>query len=285
VGEPIRDGFRVVDGSELIGPAFPIGVAYFFEGEPLVDGGFRAIFEVRGNPRDVINGYLDQARELGLAEGTAADSEAGHTSEPIGRAWCGDRDESADEFTCGGFARNRDENNPRSLVLSFARGRVGDTHPFSHLEMRYSTTPLYWENGPLVEGGLDDADASDPPPVPDDLARPTNESKLFDGWPPVDPIDVLDGTLPVLEMPHFDCTAFTPLAVLEVADDPQGVIADYADQFSKITQEDAQIDPPIEVSGGQLRVARASEAGGVSYAAYLFETGQESWLLIESCYD
>jgi hypothetical protein len=103
--------------------------------------------------------------------------------------------------------------------------------------------------------------------------------------PPVEPVDVLDGTLPVLEMPSFDCTAFTPLALLELTGDPERVIAGYAEQFSRITHEDAQVDPPLDVTGGRLRVARASEAGGVEYAAHLFETDQESWLLIESCYD
>jgi hypothetical protein len=285
VGEPIRDGFRVVDGSELIGPALPIGVAYFFEGEPVIDGGFRAFFEVRGDPRDVINGYLGQARKLGLSDGTAGDSDSGPNSEPIGRAWCEHRDEygGADEFACGGFARNGDETDPRSLVLSFARGRVGDNHPFSHLEMRYSTTPTAWETGPLVAGDLNGR--PDPPPVPEDLGQPANESTLFAGWPPVEPVDVLDGTLPVLEMPYFDCTAFTPLALLEVTGNPQGVIAAYAEQFSGITQEGAQVDPPLDVTGGRLRVARSSEAGGVEYAARLLETDEGSWLLIESCYD
>jgi hypothetical protein len=286
-GEPISDGYRVVDGSELIGPAFPIGVAYVYDGAPVKDSGFRAFFEVRGQPRDVINGYLEQARELGLTEGTGADSDAGQTSEQVGGARCRHPDllEGVDAFTCGGFARNRDANNPRSLVLSFARGRVGDASPFSHLEMRYSTTPLYWEIGPLVGGDAGGADGPDTPPAPENLAPSSNMPTLFDGWPPVDPIDVLDGTLPVLQMPNLDCSAFTPLAVLQVTDHPETVIAAYNDQFAAITQEAADIDPPVEVDSGQLYVARASEAGGASYNAYLFDTDQETWLLIESCYD
>jgi hypothetical protein len=78
---------------------------------------------------------------------------------------------------------------------------------------------------------------------------------------------------------------FTPLAVLEVAADPQTVMVGYADQFSTITKSDAQVDPQVGVAGGQLRVARAFEPGGVEYVARLFEIDQEGWLLIESCYD
>ena len=86
-------------------------------------------------------------RELGLTVGTGGGPDAGNTSEPAGVAACANRNESAEWFRCGGFARNDDEKHRLSLMLTFARGRVGDAQPFSHLEMRYSTTPLYWENG------------------------------------------------------------------------------------------------------------------------------------------
>jgi hypothetical protein len=116
VGDPIRDGFDVVEGSAMIGRAFPAGVAYLQDGEPVVDDGFRALPVVRDGPRPVIEGYLAQARDLGLSD----------VEDPS----CGEHELVDGVYSCSGFARTGDPADPRSVVLSFHRGRVGEATRF-----------------------------------------------------------------------------------------------------------------------------------------------------------
>jgi hypothetical protein len=269
VGTTIRDGFVVVEGSELIGPAFPIGVAYVHAGEPVLDEGFEAVLEVRGDPRPVIDGYLDQAQSLGLTD----------ARNPV----CGPDDHPEGVFSCSGFARSPDVTEPLSLSLSFRRGRLDDARGFSSLEMRYSTTSLDWDYGD-GSATIDD-DGTEAPEPPDDIDEPPDGSSLFESWPPVEPVDVVGGTEPLGVFPSTECSAFTPIALLEVTDDPATVLGAYADQFATITQDQAHIDPPIDVAGGRLHVAAAFAAGGVSYRAALYDTSSTDWLRIDSCYD
>lgn len=277
----IPNGFDVSDGSRQIGPAIPHGVTHYFNGEPVLDAGFEVVLAVTGDPLEVLNAYVDQARELGLTDvmpkPDARDGEGGDLP-------CGDGgDRTDDVFTCWMSARTPDRPDPRSMVLAFARGSVDGSQPFSHLTMRFWTTEDNWEHA----GVSPVRDEGAVPPVPDSVDPPSNDRTMFDHWGPGEPVAVESGSTLMAELPGHACTAWMPEALLKVTGEARAVLRRYVEQLEGLIQLDSSgILDPIEVEGGQLTVGTAAELGGMSYVFTLFESDDNGdWIRLTSCYD
>ena len=240
----IPNGFDVADGSRQIGPAIPHGVTHYFKGEPVLDSGFAVVLAVTGDPLEVMNAYVDQARELGLTDvmpkPDAGDGETGDLH-------CGDGgDRTDDVFTCWMSARTPDRQDPRIMVLAFGCGSVDGSQPFSHLTMKYWTTETNWEHAGVSAVG----DELAVPPVPDSIDPPPNDRTMFDKWGPGEPVAVEDGSTLMAELPGHACTAWMPEALLEVSGEPRDVLRRYVEQLEGLIQLDSSdILEPIDVEG------------------------------------
>lgn len=277
-GQPIRDGFTVAEGSALVAPALPTGVEMSVNNEPVVDGGFIAVLEVRDDPVEVLERYLDQAAELGMTEHTPGDQSPDFAGRPEGY---GCRAPSNDQvYTCAGFARTPDGERRRSLTLQLWRGTFRDAPPMSHLELRVSTVDVYWSFG--VDGVQYDTGLAEPPDEPDDLDL-GEDAAAFAHHPVINPVARVPGSRVVADLTTGPSTG---LVLVEVTGDPAEVLVGYAAAFEEIAGE-ARRDPTRPVPGGRQTAIHASSAGGVEYQAWLYEPdgGDRSWLLIRGGYD
>jgi hypothetical protein len=277
-GQPIRDGFTVAEGSALVAPALPTGVEMSVNNEPVVDDGFIAVLEVRGDPVEVLQRYLDQAAELGMTERSPGDESPDFAGRPEGY---GCRAPSNDQvYTCAGFARTPDGERRRSLTLQLWRGTFRDAPPMSHLELRVSTVDVYWSFG--ADGVQYDTGLAEPPAVPDDLDL-GDDAAAFAHHPVINPVARVPGSRVVADLTTGPSTG---LVLVEVTGDPAEVLVGYAAAFEEIAGE-ARRDPTRPVPGGRQTAIHASSAGGVEYQAWLYEPdgGDRSWLLIRGGYD
>ena len=277
-GQPIRDGFTVAEGSELVAPPLPTGVEMSLNNNPVVDDGFIAVLEVRGDPVEVLQRYLDQAAELGMTEHTPGDTSPDFAGRAEGYGCrAADRDQV---FTCVGFARTPDGEPRRSLTMQLWRGTFREAPPMSHLELRVSTVDVYWSFG--IDGLQGDARQVRPPAVPDDLDL-DDDAAAFAEHPVINPVARVQDSRVVADITTGPASG---LVVVEVSGDPAEVLAGYAAAFEEIAGE-ARQDPPRGVRGGRQTAVHAATAGGVEYHAWMYEPedGDRAWILIRGGYD
>lgn len=264
-GTSLGDGFTVIDGTTLIGDPIPTGVAVVRNGQPIIDDGWTATSIVTGgDPTGIIDAYMREAAEVGLVEqpGTGCTSERGVAM-------------------CSGFARSPDVNEPRSVSVTFVRGRSEDVYS-DHVVVRFSTIDLYWNYG-----GETYTQPGDAVPAPTE-------------WPPLQSVGEPLGTagetthaVPVQEGSrlagpprlNLDDTTGGVVAILEVTDDPRAVLQTYVDHLDDLGVEGS---PPegLVIGDAQVTTAHSSEAGGDHFNFTLVERpGRPTWLAIEGSHD
>lgn len=277
-GQPIRDGFTVAEGSELVAPALPTGVEMSINNKPVVDDGFIAVLQVQGDPVAVLQRYLDQAAELGMTEHTPGDAGPDFAGRSEGY---GCRAPSNDQvYTCAGFARTPDGEPRRSLTMQLWRGAADEAPPMSHLEVRLSTVEAYWSFG--IDGSQHNPHQVEPPAASDDLEL-DDDAAAFAHHPVINPVARVPGSRVVADITTGPSSG---LVVVEVTGEPAEVLAGYAAAFEDIAGE-ARQDPTRRVRGGRQTAVHAATAGGVEYQAWLYEpeSGDRAWLLIRGGYD
>jgi hypothetical protein len=266
-GTDLGDGFTVVEGTTLVGDPIPLASSVTVDGEPVVDEGWVATSVVDGgDPMAIVEAYLAQAEQAGLAEqpgtGCALDGEVA---------------------TCTGFARSPEVTEPRSVSATVVRGPSGDVLS-DHVVVRYSTTDLYWDYGQVQ--------LAEPDP---DLALPGPTT-----WPPLpqvgDPLGTAGETTSAVVVQegsrlaaptrlNLDDATGGLVALIEVTGDPDAVLRAYVDHLT-----DLGLDAPTpeERQVGDATVTRvpASQAGGDHITLTLVERpGRPTWLEVDASHD
>lgn len=276
-GTLLGDGFEVVGGTILIGDPIPLGgevphpLGTTVEAPAVqvpVDDGWTATSIVDGgDPKEVIDAYLDQAEAAGLVEQTGTGCYA---------------DADRGEVFCSGFARSTTPEPPRSLSVDFVRGQRGELVS-DHIVVRYSTALLYWEHGQAR------TDVDPDLPLPRSPAWPSLPSpgeQLPDGGEPVAVLTIEEGSR-LAGPAHLDLDDTTGgiNAILEVTGDPASVLGRYRDQLAA---EDVHGREPItqSIDGATVTTFYADQAGGDSFALTLVERADRpTWLFVDASHD
>jgi hypothetical protein len=268
-GTQIAPGYRVVDGSFLVGPAIPAGSAN------RDDDAWTALAVVAGEPEGVLAGYVDQARERGLE--TSLDSFR------LGEDRCGGLGEHPSVEYCvetmsiDGTGRNE------SLQLRYSRGVVGGE----------PTSLLLIEHLDYADGYPVDAPPelfADLPPRPD-LG---GHLELPDDWPELpragdaltplldtDPLRVVQGSRPVAPAwrvgPERCAVELSWMIQVEPDADPKRVFDAYLEQVGGTVEDvepyeltlddgtDVRFEPRTQVTLYDLNLTLVQPKVGTSW--------------------
>jgi hypothetical protein len=239
----LGDGYEVAEGSTLIGTTLP--------GEH--EGEWTAWLHVDGDPREVVERYLDQAERKGLTV-EALEPSSGGTDTRLAR--CGEV--SDDRYACAAAAT---DGTGSCLRLELVRDRRS-----SYLELR-RVLEADAETCGLI--GVAGDPSAEPPPPPKDPVRLPEEDDLFgDDWGLLAAVRVQAGST-VVAGPLGD------VAVLSIQGDPDAVLDRYAEDFRAALQTDAR--PQVEAS----RVLLADPVSGLLLSAELVvDHVGDAWLFI-----
>ena len=251
---PLADGFEIEPGSALIGAVFPTPYPYDGEGQ-------QAVLRVDRSARSVVDGYVQQAQELGYLFDSAMQVE---------KQWCADLEGTA--FT------DDDPTQPFSVICDadgshpdgsyfVLDGRVdADGQGFVHMTVsRDSDSPPPFDlvpEGPVAP--VSDAELAS------DLASTTDDP----------PIRLVEGTALAFG-PIGPCQGCgTYLALLRVTGDLTEVMRGFDRQFSQAGF--AGPEGLIRI-GGDLVIGTGQAGGG--YLSAVGVEGEPSYILIQRVYD
>lgn len=278
-GSPLGNGFKVAEGSALIGVPVPLGTTVVQDGEPVTDEGWTAYLFVTGDPEDVLVSYLAQAEEQGLTPAPLPDwepfGEEGDDS-PVEWARCGAGGGAA-YFRCAATAWDGGD---RCLDAELIRSDSA-----SHLELtlmlnQWSDTCGNPTGVPAkADGGVPDV----PEQWPD---RPRTGEEFGAPWEYLSDVVVQDGSEVIAApVPGAACGGVT--AVLAVNGDPEAVLDRYVRHFHGLTSADAhETAERAQRDGVTLERRVVNEmAGGRFFTADLVTVDGEggAWLYLTGC--
>jgi len=269
-GTALGDGFTVIEGTVLIGDPIPTGDALDSDTIPRIDEGWTATLLVDGgDPEAIVEEYLRQAEEIGLARD--------------GGTPCRQDVQDARVVVCVGFARSADRSEPRSLSVRTVRGRRTDVVS-DHVVVQYSTHENAWRSG--NQPAIDDGDPAALEPPAEWPSRPT----VGDALPSANEIT---SVIPIQEDSrvagpvrlNLDDTTGGIVATLEVTGDPGTVFQAYLDVLA--AQADWTRGPDErKIGDATLTQARAGVLGGDSIQLRMVERpGRPVWLVIDGIHD
>lgn len=275
-GSELGDGFTVADGSALIGAPVPLGTTSVVDGTPVVDEGWKAHLFVSGDPSEVVEAYLEQARAAGMEVNPVPDDEPfameGEENPPSGYYMCAAVGDMSVE--CGATAGDAEG---RCLNLDLVRsGRA------SHLALTLSTNDPFVCEAP---SGLAGNSAEDPPSPSTWPDLPGEGNPLGEPWGSLAPIEVQEGsTVVAAPVARLGCGVVG--ALLEVEGDPREVAARYAAEIERISRVELGVTTEEVRSGGRtLRRHIAQEGGGGRRFEIDLVTGEDdtAWLYLSGC--
>jgi hypothetical protein len=247
----LGDGYEVAEGSTLIGTTLP--------GEH--EGEWTAWLHVDGDPREVVERYLDQAERQGL------------TVEPLPPASGSARTQLA---RCGEIGEGR---------YACAAAATGGGSCLA-MELHRDRRSSYLELRRLVEADAESctfvgvaADASvDPPPPPEASDRPEVDELFGDDWGMLAAVRVqADST--VVAGPMGD------LAILSVDGDSEEVLDRYAEDFRAALQSDATPEAEATNWDGRTVLRRRlidPERGLALRADLVVDRDGDAWLFVSA---
>ncbi len=174
-GAKLPDGFRVAEGTTLLGPVKPGGIGLVYRGHPVADLGWQAELDVHGDPVAVMRAYGRQALDRGFvvvgADGERCSSPAAPDCEPVGyrQVLCSPQQHVV-ESHCSLLLQPATRRGGEQLTLELVRtaSRRFGAHG-SHLTVAYTR----WEHRPGVyEPGPETSVASDRLPADGGVAAP-----------------------------------------------------------------------------------------------------------------
>lgn len=265
-GTSLGDGFSVVEGTVLVGPPIPIGIAVVSNGKPILDEGWTATSIIDGaDPLDIVDAYMRQAERVGLVEQAGSGCSV-----------------QRDVATCSAFARSPDPAEPRSVAATVVRGQRADLWS-NHVVVLFSTAEIYWTYGDMMS--TDEGDIELPPPAPWP-SLPTGGDPLPTADEIRDPVEVQEGSrLAGPPRLNIDDATGGMVAILEVTGEPKAVLQRYLEHLASLGSIGA--DPEVlEVGDALVTQAHASEAGGDDFTVTLVQRpGSPTWLQIEGSHD